>query len=184
VTERKQFAEPLIEDGAKIIGGKRPLSGKPLSSFWGFTQRITSSCRLEPEEFARKLPILFPWQVTVNSAAFRPETGHSMTNSTKPRPADLRSIAAATQEPERDRKMLTLAEQLDDQDRGRATANARDQITRWRTRAQEMRNVAEQFDVPSAQDGLRRAAANCEKMADHAEALLAGPPPAESQGAG
>ena len=107
-----------------------------------------------------------------------------MTNSTKPRPADLRSIAATTQEPERERKMLTLAEQLDDQDRGRAMANARDQITRWRTRAQEMRNVAEQFDVPSAQDGLRRAAANCEKMADHAEALLTGPPPAESQGAG
>jgi hypothetical protein len=35
----------------------------------------------------------------------------------KVRPADLRRIAAQTREPERERKMLALAEQLDEQER-------------------------------------------------------------------
>lgn len=45
-------------------------------------------------------------------------------------------------------------------------------IRRWRARAEELRAVADQFTIPSAQEGLRRAAANYEKLADHAEARL------------
>jgi hypothetical protein len=99
-------------------------------------------------------------------------------------PTDLRRIAARTSEPERERKMRPLAEQLDEQERGQATPNERDQIKRWRTRAGKLRAVADQFQVPSAQEALRRTAANCEKMADHAEALLTALPPAESDKAG
>jgi hypothetical protein len=80
--------------------------------------------------------------------------------------------------------MLALAEQFDEQDRSEAMPNERGQITRRRRRADELRAVADQFQVPSVQDALRRAAAKCEKMADYAEALLAGLPPAESDSAG
>lgn len=48
------------------------------------------------------------------------------------------------------------------------------QISAWRRRAAELRATADQFTVPSAQEALRRAAANIETMADHAEALLVG----------
>jgi hypothetical protein len=78
--------------------------------------------------------------------------------------------------------MLAVAEQLDEQDR--AMPNERDQIMQGRQRAEELRAVADQFQVPSVQEALRRVAANCEKMADHAEALLAGLPPAESDRGG
>jgi hypothetical protein len=63
--------------------------------------------------------------------------------------------------PKAGRKTLALAEQLDEQDR--AMPNKRDQIKRWRTRAVELRAVADQFQVPSAQEAFRTAAANWEK---------------------
>jgi hypothetical protein len=47
-------------------------------------------------------------------------------------------------------------------------------IRALRMRAEELRAVADQFIVPSAQDSLRRAAANYDKLADHAAAQLAG----------
>jgi hypothetical protein len=53
-------------------------------------------------------------------------------------------------------------------------ADMRSQIRAWRMRAGELRSTAEQFEVPSAQASLRRAAANYDKMAAHAEALLTG----------
>ncbi|HWI28220.1 MAG TPA: hypothetical protein VN668_14695 [Stellaceae bacterium] len=46
-------------------------------------------------------------------------------------------------------------------------------VIAWRLRAEELRATAEQFVVPSAQDALRRAAANYDRLADHAEAMLA-----------
>ncbi len=48
------------------------------------------------------------------------------------------------------------------------------EIRALRMRAEELRTVADQFVVPSAQDSLRRAAANYDNLADHAEAQLAG----------
>ena len=50
----------------------------------------------------------------------------------------------------------------------------RSQIKAWRRRADELRATAEQFSVPSAQESLRRAAANLDEMADHKEAVLTG----------
>jgi hypothetical protein len=58
------------------------------------------------------------------------------------------------------------------------------QIKAWRLRAEELRSTAEQFEVPSAQDSLGRAAANYDKMADHAEALLTGHPAEKKDTAG
>ena len=57
--------------------------------------------------------------------------------------------------------MLAVAEQLDEQDR--AMPNERDQIMQGRQRAEELRAVADQFQVPSAQEAFRTAAANWEK---------------------
>jgi hypothetical protein len=51
-----------------------------------------------------------------------------------------------------------------------------DDIKRWRARAAELRAVADQFIVPSAQEVLQRAAANYEQLADNAEARLTGCP--------
>ena len=50
--------------------------------------------------------------------------------------------------------------------------DARDRIKRWRQRAEELRTAADQFLEPSARESPRRAAGNCEQMADRAEALL------------
>ena len=44
-----------------------------------------------------------------------------------------------------------------------------DQVRHWRLRATELRTIAEQFSVPSAQDTLRRLAARCDQLADEAE---------------
>ncbi len=63
-------------------------------------------------------------------------------------------------------------------------ADRRSQVRVWRMRAEELRSTAEQFGVPSAQDSLRRAAANYDKMADHAEALLTGRPDEKKDTAG
>lgn len=52
----------------------------------------------------------------------------------------------------------------------------RSQIQAWRRRAEELRATADQFSVPSAQESLRHAAANLEKMADHKETLMTGEP--------
>jgi hypothetical protein len=61
-------------------------------------------------------------------------------------------------------------------DRGeqRAAAAQRDRIKVWRARAEELRTTADNFTVPSAQESLRRAAANYDSLADEAEAKLAG----------
>ena len=60
----------------------------------------------------------------------------------------------------------------------------RRQIEAWRRRAVEIRAVADQFEVPSAQETMRRTAANLDMMADHTEALLTGRPkvPGEETG--
>lgn len=63
-------------------------------------------------------------------------------------------------------------------------AGMRSQINAWRLRAKELRSTAEQFEVPSAQEALRRAAVNYDKMADHAEALLTGRPAERKDTAG
>ena len=57
-------------------------------------------------------------------------------------------------------------------------------IRRWRARAKELRALADQFTIPSAQDGIRRAAAKYDKLADDAEGRLTGgpPPPANDCG--
>jgi hypothetical protein len=77
-----------------------------------------------------------------------------------------------------------LAEALDDGRRQvetqpkepRLGLTAQRQIARWRLRAEELRTTADEFTVPSAQESLRRAAANYERLADEAEALLTGHP--------
>jgi RNA polymerase sigma-70 factor, ECF subfamily len=47
-----------------------------------------------------------------------------------------------------------------------------EQVRRWRLRAEEIRTNAEQFKNPTARQSLERAAANYERMADHAESLV------------
>jgi hypothetical protein len=66
----------------------------------------------------------------------------------------------------------------------RIGADRRSQIRVWRMRAEELRSTADQFEVPSAQDSLRRAAANYDKMAEHAEALVTGRPDEKKDTAG
>ncbi|HZB93043.1 MAG TPA: hypothetical protein VE397_16470 [Stellaceae bacterium] len=63
-------------------------------------------------------------------------------------------------------------------------AEQRDRIERYRLRAEELRAIADQFVVPSAQEGLRRAAANYDKMADDAETAFSGPRSAPNHKAG
>jgi hypothetical protein len=60
-------------------------------------------------------------------------------------------------------------------------ADMRSQIRAWRRRAEELRMTADQFEVPSAQDSLRRAARNYDRLADHAEGLLGGSPPEKDE---
>jgi hypothetical protein len=55
-----------------------------------------------------------------------------------------------------------------------AVLDARSRIKAWRMRAEELRTTADGFVLPSAQDALRRAAANYDTLADQAEALLVG----------
>jgi hypothetical protein len=57
----------------------------------------------------------------------------------------------------------------------------RREIDAWRRRADELRATADQFKVPSAQERLRRIAANLNGVADHAEALLTGKPRAPGE---
>jgi hypothetical protein len=68
----------------------------------------------------------------------------------------------------------------------RQTAAAVDQRAqiKVRRRAEELRTTADQFEVPSARDTLRNAAANYDKMADNAEALLSGHLPSPGEKAG
>ena len=56
----------------------------------------------------------------------------------------------------------------------RVDRTAQRQVARWRLRAEELRTTADQFAVPSAQESLRRAAVNYERLANEAEALLTG----------
>ena len=75
-----------------------------------------------------------------------------------------------------------LAQALDDARRQveappkepRVDLKAQGQVARWRQRAEELRATADGFTVPSAQEVLRRAATNYERLADEAEALLTG----------
>jgi hypothetical protein len=68
---------------------------------------------------------------------------------------------------------------------GRKTAPGMpSQITAWRRRAEELRATADSFEVPSAQESLRRAAGNYDQLADQAEALLHGLPPVTDEKAG
>jgi len=60
----------------------------------------------------------------------------------------------------------------------------RRQIEAWRRRAEEIRAVADQFEVPSVQETMRRTAANLDMMADHTEALLTGRPKAPGEKTG
>jgi len=71
-----------------------------------------------------------------------------------------------------------LAEVLGDEPQLMTAPGARDRITQWRMRAEELRTTADQFQVSSAQESLRKAAANYDKLADDAEAVLAGRRPA------
>jgi RNA polymerase sigma-70 factor, ECF subfamily len=57
-----------------------------------------------------------------------------------------------------------------------AGGNKREEIKRWRLRAEEIRTTAEQFTDATARHSLETAAANYERMAAHTEALLAGTP--------
>lgn len=52
----------------------------------------------------------------------------------------------------------------------------REEIKRWRLRAEEIRTTAEQFADPRARRSLEAAAANYERLAAHTELLLAGTP--------
>jgi hypothetical protein len=54
----------------------------------------------------------------------------------------------------------------------KAARDLRRRIEVWRQRAEELRATADTFSVPSAQDALRRAAANYDRIADNAESLL------------
>lgn len=67
---------------------------------------------------------------------------------------------------------------------GKAYADARAQVRAWRVRAQELRMTADSFAVPSAQETLRRMAANYDRVADHAEARLFGDAAASQDEAG
>lgn len=78
----------------------------------------------------------------------------------------------------------------DDLRPGTTAANERvvgDQKTRiraWRRRAEELRTTADNFVVPSAQESLRRAAANYDQRANHVEAMLEGRPSTPEEGTG
>lgn len=54
-----------------------------------------------------------------------------------------------------------------------ARAVESEQVRQLRLRARELREIANQFSVPSAQDRLRRLAARCDGLADDAEAAAA-----------
>ena len=77
-----------------------------------------------------------------------------------------------------------LAEVLGDEPQVMTAPGVRDRITQWRMRAEELRTTADQFQVSSAQESLRKAAANYDKLADDAEALLKGRRPATDEEAG
>lgn len=68
--------------------------------------------------------------------------------------------------------------------RDRGVGDARSRIKAWRMRAEELRTTADHFVVPSAQESMRRAAANYEQMADRAEAMVTGKPKAPGEKAG
>ncbi|HEV2547469.1 MAG TPA: hypothetical protein VGU20_09030 [Stellaceae bacterium] len=61
-----------------------------------------------------------------------------------------------------------------DKGKQRAAAAEGHRIKVLRAKAEELRATADDFTIPSAQVSLRRAAANCDKLADEAEAKLAG----------
>ncbi len=68
---------------------------------------------------------------------------------------------------------------------GRAAPDdPRAQITAWRMRAEELRTTADGFELPSAQEKLRRAAQDYDLLADKTEAMLAHEPEKPSDKAG
>lgn len=58
------------------------------------------------------------------------------------------------------------------------TADAPEQIRRWRMQAEELRTAADQFVDPMARQSLRNAAATYQQLAENAEARLNGRPDA------
>jgi hypothetical protein len=70
-----------------------------------------------------------------------------------------------------------LAEVLGEEPRAMTAPGVRDRIMQWRMRAVALRTTADEFEVPSAQESLRRAAADYDRLADDAEAVLTGHPP-------
>jgi hypothetical protein len=89
-----------------------------------------------------------------------------------------RLLAGALDERTRRTVEALLAQEAD------ALERQRRQIEAWRRRAEELRATAEHFEVPSAQETLRKAAANFDLMADHAEVLLTGKPRTAGEKAG
>jgi len=72
--------------------------------------------------FDAALCLMFPFHVNLQMDFDRAATpGGAMTKADvwKLRPADLRLIGSRTREPERERKMLALAEQLEESERDR-----------------------------------------------------------------
>ena len=66
----------------------------------------------------------------------------------------------------------------------RVVADQKARIRAWRRRAEELRTTADNFVVPSAQESLRRAAANYHQRANHLEAMLEGRPPTPEEETG
>jgi hypothetical protein len=97
------------------------------------------------------------------------------------------SLAAFVRAANIERYERLLAETLDPRTRATvcallsqendAVGKHRREIRAWRMRAEEIRTTADNFEVPSVKASLRTAADNYDRMADHAEALLAGRPP-------
>ena len=81
-----------------------------------------------------------------------------------------------------DERVRNVVEQLMRQQKAEPIDTER--IRAWRLRAEELRTAADNFSVPSAQDSLRRAAANYDRIADTAERSLGLRPPAPSDKAG
>lgn len=72
--------------------------------------------------------------------------------------------------------ILLVEDEPSDEKRTVSSEHAR--IKAWRRRAEELRTTADNFVVPSAQEALRRAAANYDLTADAAEARLTDKPKA------
>jgi hypothetical protein len=85
--------------------------------------------------------------------------------------------------------LCQLEQPVQDQSKPNAAHRAADavlteRIKRWHMRAAELRAVADEFVIPSAQEGLRSAAIYYERLADQAAAKLSGEPTASTEEGG